>query len=673
MSVKTISIHIILLLIGTFLWAQSAKKEEEKRKTDDFGYGEQQPVNKADYLNFAIDATDSNPEQALDWISSFFSASNENDPVSDQQAYFQLGKIYLKLERYGSAADAFEQAEGYYDLIPRGEVKAKSSKRKGRIRKNATLPAVDRMLLAEQLGVAHMKAGDAEQGKRWLNNFLALAETRKDVQAQIRALNLLGDFWTEQQDLLQAESFYQRAVDLSAPLPTRNSYVNSLDNLSRNNRFNQQPQQARQNIGLAVEAAEEVGDDELLDQSYQGLTDYYVEENQLDSAIYAANKSLESKRKKGDREGEARQSNKLSEILIESDSTNTAIDILNKSLNIAQELGEIDVEAETHELLATGYEKQGNVDQALFHYRQARVLQDTLAVIREKTFKRKLSQSDQIARKDRQIAALLKEQELRETQIEIMTEKQDVQRRILWILGLVLGLVSVSAFLVVRSNRARRKANQLLALKSLRSQMNPHFIFNSLNSINGFIATHDDRAANKYLSDFSRLMRTVLEHSQQDFVLLGTELEVLKLYMKLEHFRFGDKFDYELEVDPELNQEQIVIPPMLVQPYIENAIWHGLRYKKEKGKLTVSIAEVGQKILIQIEDNGIGRKKSAELKTRNQKTHQSTGLKNTDQRVAIINDVYKAYLSVEIEDLEPNQEDTGTRVSITMPTKIHQA
>ncbi|MEL7064034.1 MAG: histidine kinase, partial [Bacteroidota bacterium] len=339
----------------------------------------------------------------------------------------------------------------------------------------------------------------------------------------------------------------------------------------------------------------------------------------------------------------------------------------------AQELGEIDVEAETHELLATGYEKQGNVDQALFHYRQARVLQDTLAVIREKTFKRKLSQSDQIARKDRQIAALLKEQELRETQIEIMTEKQDVQRRILWILGLVLGLVSVSAFLVVRSNRARRKANQLLALKSLRSQMNPHFIFNSLNSINGFIATHDDRAANKYLSDFSRLMRTVLEHSQQDFVLLGTELEVLKLYMKLEHFRFGDKFDYELEVDPELNQEQIVIPPMLVQPYIENAIWHGLRYKKEKGKLTVSIAEVGQKILIQIEDNGIGRKKSAELKTRNQKTHQSTGLKNTDQRVAIINDVYKAYLSVEIEDLEPNQEDTGTRVSITMPTKIHQA
>ncbi|MEL6134677.1 MAG: histidine kinase, partial [Bacteroidota bacterium] len=277
---------------------------------------------------------------------------------------------------------------------------------------------------------------------------------------------------------------------------------------------------------------------------------------------------------------------------------------------------------------------------------------------------------DQIARKDRQIAALLKEQELRETQIEIMTAKQDAQQRMLWILGLVLGLVSISAFLVIRSNRARRRANQLLALKSLRSQMNPHFIFNSLNSINGFIATHDDRTANKYLSDFSRLMRTVLDHSQQDFVPLGTELEVLKLYMKLEHFRFGDKFDYELDIDPELNQEQVFIPPMLVQPYIENAIWHGLRYKNEKGKLQVILAEAGSKIQIQIKDNGIGRKKSAELKTRNQKTHQSTGLKNTEQRVAIINDVYKAYLSVHIEDVDPNQEDTGTCVTISMPLKI---
>ena len=169
-----------------------------------------------------------------------------------------------------------------------------------------------------------------------------------------------------------------------------------------------------------------------------------------------------------------------------------------------------------------------------------------MAIVQAATLQRRLTLSEEIALKDRQIASLIREQELQEDQIEEMQAQQAFQVRMLWALGIALLIVTLSAIYAVRTNRARRRANQLLALKSLRSQMNPHFIFYSQNSINGFIATHDDRAANKYLSDFSRLMRTVLEHSQQDFVSLATELEVVKLYVKLEHFRFGDKFDYVL-------------------------------------------------------------------------------------------------------------------------------
>ena len=202
--------------------------------------------------------------------------------------------------------------------------------------------------------------------------------------------------------------------------------------------------------------------------------------------------------------------------------------------------------------------------------------------------------------------------------------------------------------------------------------MNPHFFFNSLNSINGFIATHDARAANKYLSDFSRLMRTVLDHSQQDIVSLATELEVVKLYVKLEHFRFGDKFDYELNVDPELNQDQLEIPPMLVQPYIENSIWHVLRYMQEKGFLRIDIKQQGQQLLVEIEDIGFGLAKSAEFKTRNQKTHQSTGLKNTAERVAIINELYQKSLTVDIIDAFPGEEDPGTKVTLKMNLKTSE-
>ena len=149
--------------------------------------------------------------------------------------------------------------------------------------------------------------------------------------------------------------------------------------------------------------------------------------------------------------------------------------------------------------------------------------------------------------------------------------------------------------------------------------MNPHFIFNALNSVNSFIATNDERTANKYLSDFSQLMRSVLENSEQDFIPLEKEIDLLELYTKLEHFRFKDKFDYSITVDENVKVNEFQIPPMLLQPYIENAVWHGLRYKQEKGKLEINIAQkTKDEITITIIDDGVGREKSKALKTENQ-------------------------------------------------------
>ena len=225
----------------------------------------------------------------------------------------------------------------------------------------------------------------------------------------------------------------------------------------------------------------------------------------------------------------------------------------------------------------------------------------------------------------------------------------------------------VTAFLVYRSNKAKNKANKLLVLKSLRAQMNPHFIFNALNSVNSFISKNDERAANRYLSDFSRLMRDVMENSQEDFIPLAKEIDILEMYLKLENHRFKDKFDYSFEVDKNINKEDILIPPMLIQPYIENAVWHGLRYKNEKGFLKVAISQAQKDIIVTIEDDGIGRKKSQELKTENQKTLQSTGIKNIDSRLKIIGDIYKTKLDVVIEDADKVNQ-SGTKVTV----KIHQ-
>ena len=216
-----------------------------------------------------------------------------------------------------------------------------------------------------------------------------------------------------------------------------------------------------------------------------------------------------------------------------------------------------------------------------------------------------------------------------------------------------------------RSNKQRKLSNNLLALKSLRSQMNPHFIFNALNSVNSFISSNDERAANRYLTDFSTLMRSVLENSEEDFIPLEKEIELLKLYLKLEHSRFEDKFDYQFIIDKNVQINDFKIPPMLLQPYVENAVWHGLRYKKDKGLLLVEIKQKDSETLeIIINDNGIGRKKSKELKSKNQQKRKSKGMQNIKQRIAILNEMYSDKVDVFIANSQEDQ--TGTKVTLIL-------
>ena len=180
------------------------------------------------------------------------------------------------------------------------------------------------------------------------------------------------------------------------------------------------------------------------------------------------------------------------------------------------------------------------------------------------------------------------------------------------------------------------------------------------------IASNDERTANKYLSDFSHLMRAVLENSEEDFIPLQKEIELLDLYTKLEHFRFQDKFDYKITVDKAITIDDYQIPPMLLQPYIENAVWHGLRYKKEKGVLSIAVnKKTNSEITITIADNGIGREKSKAMKTNHQKKQNSKGMGNIKKRVAILNEMYKDKVDVFIDDFQTSG-DVGTKVMVTV-------
>ena len=237
---------------------------------------------------------------------------------------------------------------------------------------------------------------------------------------------------------------------------------------------------------------------------------------------------------------------------------------------------------------------------------------------------------------------------------------------------IVLMLLFTAGLINWRMNLIRRKElekRRLIEseLHTLRLQMNPHFIFNSLNAIQNFVINSDAEKATEYLSKFARLMRMILENSKQLTIPLKDEIEFLQLYLEIECLRFDERFDYTIQVDPALSGD-FEIPSMLLQPYIENAIRHGLLHRTSKGKLTVKLALLGDTIVASIIDNGIGRKKAMEIKKRQGCSYKPLGMEITHDRLKILNSFRKKEMRLNIIDLHSeNGEPNGTQIEISIP------
>jgi len=202
-------------------------------------------------------------------------------------------------------------------------------------------------------------------------------------------------------------------------------------------------------------------------------------------------------------------------------------------------------------------------------------------------------------------------------------------------------------------------------MQALRSQMNPHFLFNSLNSLEYLIMSNDEPKATGYLAKFSKLLRMILNHSREESITLEEELMALRYYLDIEAMRLGDDFKYMIQVEKKVDTERVVIPPLLLQPFVENAIWHGLMPSDQTNKmLTVRIRPVStDRIEFEIEDNGIGRKKAAEMRERSTVKRKSYGMDITQQRIELFNKNYPTQLSIEVFDLQ-DATQTGTLVKI---------
>ena len=268
------------------------------------------------------------------------------------------------------------------------------------------------------------------------------------------------------------------------------------------------------------------------------------------------------------------------------------------------------------------------------------------------------------------------ETEISQNQITILEKDNEVKglrikqsRTYLLMMGGFVFIIAFMAFLFLRQNKIRADQKAInLEQKLFRLQMNPHFIFNSLSGILVLIKKKDLDHAVQYLTSFSRLLRSTLKGSREDYILLEEEVEGMQNYLNLQSLMYMDKLTYSIEVDEAIDLENAIIPPMLIQPFVENAVIHGIKHKEEKGHVNLSFQLEDSRLICEVDDDGVGRQKAREIESQSQKKHQSMATDIVQDRIQVLNKKLKQRIKFEIIDKHSeSMESQGTRVLIEMP------
>lgn len=431
----------------------------------------------------------------------------------------------------------------------------------------------------------------------------------------------------------------------------KDELTDAYEKMAEASKADDNPKEAIKNYNRALDFAESTPAKAI--KIKNKIADIYVAENEFDKALNINNTLLQEAETKSDFNTQIIQQQKLATIYFKKNEPEKAVDNLKQAYALASQKGNTAEVKKSLIALVNYYKQQGDDKERLAIYSDFlqnfdRIIQSDTTLIDSKIF--------QVT--EDKIEQLEKEKALKD---ELIEKKNTFN----FFLIVAVILLLIFFVLIVKAFYAIKKKNKKIALQSLRREMNPHFIFNSLNSVNQFISQNKELEANKYLTNYSQLMRNMMVNSNNDFVTLSNEMEQLQQYLDLEHLRFQDKFNYKIAIDESLDTDAVFVPNMIIQPHLENAIWHGLRYKKEKGLLLLNVKSHKNGIIITVDDNGIGLIQSNELKTDNQKVHESRGVNNTIERIALLRELYQKDIQFNIREKE--KPLTGTIVTIEFP------
>ncbi|NTW31299.1 MAG: tetratricopeptide repeat protein [Bacteroidetes bacterium] len=516
------------------------------------------------------------------------------------------------------------------------------------------------------IGLFYVDKGDYNKALKYFFNSLKINEEISDKKGLAQSLTYIGIVNLEQGLYDKALEYFTKSLKIFKEIDFKKGIIMCNTNIGNIYLYQGSYDKAIEFYTKSLKMYEETGDKYGMSVCYNNLGSTYYNKKIYKNAITNFTNSLKIKQELGDKHGISGVLSSLAALNIKLKNYNKAVEYALEGLKFAKETKSLPQEKLAYECLSVANDSLHNYQKAFEYHKLFKEINDS--IFNEERSKQITEMHTKYDTEKKEKELLVKGKEL-----QIQDLKISRMNLYLFILAIIIILILTIAFFIIRKNKYQSLLKNIqLEQILLQSQMNPHFIFNSLSVIQSIIYQNKTEFAVKYLSRFAKLTRIILENSRAEYVTLDKEITMIELYLDLQSIRFENKFNYVIEVDPELSPEMIAIPPMLAQPFIENSIEHGIMHKEKSGNIKISFKTGKDMLLFEVTDDGVGREKSKEIKeqSNDENKHVSLATTITQERIENINKSLKKKIKLDITDLKDESGYAmGTKVAFFIPFK----
>ncbi|MGB5819109.1 MAG: tetratricopeptide repeat protein [Saonia sp.] len=560
-----------------------------------------------------------------------------------------------------------------------------------------------------QLGTKYRNISKNPEAVKMHRKALDIATEADNIEFRIFSLNMLGVVYRRNDAIKTALDYNQEALELAETIENPSEGIKRSINVSLNSIGNiyhslKQYDLAIEQFRKSLKLEEELGNTRGLAINHQNIGECYEELGQLEEALQNYKIALAYDEEIDSERGKVICKNSIAQIYIKQARPNDALEILDPTLVASQATGDMHITSlvyinlgwalmqveqykqaenrllkgleiskkynfprnisKAYTLLSELYNHKNDYKKAFEYYQQAELFDEKVTNELNLRYVNDMIIRYDTEKKSGQIEVLAKEN-------EIVKLKLRKNRTTLLISGIALALLAGILYILYRQYQLNNEKKLLTLEQSmLRSQMNPHFLFNSLNSIKLYIINNEKKNAVHYLNKFSKLVRKILEASSLKEIPLAEELETVELYMNIENIRFSNEINFQILIDEAIDTHAIKIPSLILQPFLENALWHGLSSKEGEKSITLHVNRENDRFIeILIIDNGVGREAAEEIKQRKVLKRKSVGIEITKERLTNFSKDYENSFDVQIVDLyDENQKASGTKIVLHIPT-----